>query len=229
MHALEYLWSLGEAFDAAALRRRVEERSELFERLPGLVAKAFLLDAETRRFGGFYIWRSEADAERFLESPLFAQSRAAMGEPEIRRYEIPAFVGPASETVTLPSKRLAFNHAMVYVDDVPRAVSFYAERLGFRKIEQMEGYARLEAPGGRSTLGIHQKPAGPVAQPPEIRLYFEVDDLQGFCDGLARAGVEFVQPPRAMPWGWTHAYLKDPDGHELSIYRAGEARFLPTM
>lgn len=37
------------------------------------------------------------------------------------------------------------------------------------------GYTRLEAPGGRSTLGLHQKPADGTA--PEIRLYFEVDAL----------------------------------------------------
>jgi hypothetical protein len=32
-----------------------------------------------------------------------------------------------------------------------------------------------------------------------------------------------------MPWGWTHAYLTDPEGHEISLYSAGEARFHPTM
>jgi hypothetical protein len=25
-----------------------------------------------------------------------------------------------------------------------------------------------------------------------------------------------------MPWGWRHAYLNDPDGHEISLYWAGE-------
>jgi hypothetical protein len=27
-----------------------------------------------------------------------------------------------------------------------------------------------------------------------------------------------------MPWGWTHAYLNDPDGHEVSLYWAGVKR-----
>jgi hypothetical protein len=31
-----------------------------------------------------------------------------------------------------------------------------------------------------------------------------------------------------MPWGWKHAYLSDPDGHELSLYRAGAKRFQKT-
>jgi predicted enzyme related to lactoylglutathione lyase len=227
MHALEYLWSLGERFEAAALRRRVAERAELFERLPGLVMKSFLLDEAGRRFGGFYLWRSAEDADRFLAGPLFTDACAALGTPEVRRFEVPAAVGPASETVVLPGKRLSFNHAMVYVENVPRALAFYAGRLGFRLIEEMDGYARLEAPGGRSTLGLHQKPADGRA--PEIRLYFEVDGLGELCDSLAASGTEFVQPPKAMPWGWTHAYMKDPDGHEISLYRAGEGRFRPTM
>ena len=27
-----------------------------------------------------------------------------------------------------------------------------------------------------------------------------------------------------MPWGWRHAYLNDPEGHEISLYWAGEQR-----
>ena len=35
--------------------------------------------------------------------------------------------------------------------------------------------------------------------------------------------------PRMMPWGWRHAYLNDPDGHEISIYWAGEMRMEKTV
>jgi hypothetical protein len=31
-----------------------------------------------------------------------------------------------------------------------------------------------------------------------------------------------------MPWGWRHAYLDDPDGHEVSLYWAGRKRFQKT-
>jgi hypothetical protein len=31
-----------------------------------------------------------------------------------------------------------------------------------------------------------------------------------------------------MPWGWQHAYLRDPDGHQLSLYWAGPKRFRKT-
>ena len=37
-----------------------------------------------------------------------------------------------------------------------------------------------------------------------------------------------TQPPKLMPWGWKHAYLNDPDGHEISLYWAGRKRFQKT-
>jgi hypothetical protein len=38
----------------------------------------------------------------------------------------------------------------------------------------------------------------------------------------------FTQGPQRMAWGWDHAYLTDPDGHELSLYFAGPARLRAT-
>lgn len=229
MHALLYLWDLGDRFDPEALRRRAVERGPAFEGLPGLLSKAFLLDEAGRRFGGSYIWGTREDADRFLASDLFASSKAAMGEPQIQRFEIPALVGPAAETVVLPPKRLTFNHAMIYGRDVDRSAGFYRDRLGFRLIERMDGYARLEAPGGRGTIAIHLAEADRELPRSEgIRLYFEIEEIDRFCDRLAADGVVLLQLPKEMPWGWRHAYLKDPDGHEISIYRAGEARFKAT-
>jgi len=41
--------------------------------------------------------------------------------------------------------------------------------------------------------------------------------------------VYITQMPRMMPWGWRHAYLDDPDGHELSLYWAGANRMKKTV
>jgi uncharacterized glyoxalase superfamily protein PhnB len=57
-----------------------------------------------------------------------------------------------------------------------------------------------------------------------VRLYFEVRDLDDFCQKLRRRGFVFTQSPQVMPWGWRHAYLNDPEGHEISLYWAGELR-----
>ncbi len=126
---------------------------------------------------------------------------------------------------------VAFNHAMVYVRDLAPALRFYAGLLGFKLIEQFEAhgapvYARLQSARGRSTLALHRaEPGRALPDTDGIRLYFEVKQLDKLCRDLEAAGVKFSQTPQVMPWGWKHAYLDDPDGHELSLYWAGAKRF----
>ncbi len=130
--------------------------------------------------------------------------------------------------------KLTFNHAMIYVKDVERGFRFYRDLLGFKLIEdfRFEGtpvYARMRAPGGDGTIALHQ--AGPDVSVASdgVRLYFEVPDLDGFCRKLQQKGFYITQLPRMMPWGWRHAYVNDPDGHEISLYWAGENRMKKTV
>ena len=129
-----------------------------------------------------------------------------------------------------PDGRLTFNHAMIYAKDVNRALAFYRDLLGFKLIEDFryDGrpvYARLRAPGGEGTIALHQ--AGPSASlvSEGVRLYFEVANLDDFCRKLVQRGFYITKMPRMMEWGWRHAYLNDPDGHEISLYWAGEMRW----
>jgi catechol 2,3-dioxygenase-like lactoylglutathione lyase family enzyme len=124
---------------------------------------------------------------------------------------------------------LDFNHAMVYSTDVGRALAFYRDLLGLTLLEEFRAgarpvYARLKAPGGPATLALHLVEPGQTLRTGGVRLYFEIRSLERFCKKLEAAGAKFRQPPKKMPWGWTHAYLDDPDGHEISLYRAGALR-----
>jgi len=126
--------------------------------------------------------------------------------------------------------KLNFNHAMIYVKDVERAMRFYRDLMGFKLIEDFryEGtpvYARLRAPGGDGSIALHQAGPGASLVSDGVRLYFEVRDLDDFCRKLMQKGFYITQLPRMMPWGWRHAYLNDPDGHEISLYWAGEMRW----
>src|SRR5437588_753497 len=130
--------------------------------------------------------------------------------------------------------KLDFNHAMIYARDVGRSIEFYRGRLGFKLIEDFryEGkpvYARLQAPAGVGTIALHQAAPGAPIPSEGVRLYFEIETLDDFCQKLQRAGIYFTQPPRMMPWGWRHAYLDDPDGHEISLYWAGPNRMKKTV
>ena len=124
---------------------------------------------------------------------------------------------------------LEFNHAMVYSQDIGRALGFYRDLLGFTVLEEFRGgdrivYARLKPPTGRATIALHLMAPGEKLQTGGIRLYFEIRNLEKFCQKLEAAGATFSKLPALMPWGWKHAYLDDPDGHEESLYWAGAKR-----
>ena len=141
---------------------------------------------------------------------------------------------PAKAPVPEIDGKLTFNHAMIYAKDVQRGIGFYRDLLGFKLIEDFryEGkpvYARLRAPGGDGTIALHQADPSVSISSEGVRLYFEVRDLDEFCSKLQKKGFYITQMPRMMPWGWRHAYLNDPDGHEISLYWAGENRMKKTV
>jgi|SRR5271165_6097276 len=161
--------------------------------------------------------------------------KAAQAKRPVAKKTGGAKVQPA-KAVAAPEigEKLTFNHAMLYVKDVERGMRFYHDMLGFRLIEDFryEGtavYARLRAPGGDGTIALHQAGPGVSVASEGVRLYFEIRDLDGFCHKLQQKGFYITQLPRMMPWGWRHAYLNDPDGHEISLYWAGENRMQKTV
>ncbi len=130
--------------------------------------------------------------------------------------------------------KLSFNHAMIYSTDVERGIRFYRDMMDFKLIEDFrhEGkpvYARMRAPGGDGTIALHLAAPGASVASDGVRLYFEVRELDAFCSSLQRKNFYITQMPRMMPWGWRHAYLNDPDGHEISLYWAGENRMKKTV
>ena len=142
---------------------------------------------------------------------------------------------PAAEaSVEAGGEKLTFNHAMIYSKDVERSLRFYRDLLGFKMVDefQFEGktvYARLRAPGGDGTIALHQTDAAASIASEGVRLYFEIGELDDFCRKLQAKGFYITQLPRMMPWGWRHAYLNDPDGHEISLYWAAGNRMKKTM
>ena len=156
--------------------------------------------------------------------------RAPARKAKPRTTKAPAPVAAPPET----GEKLTFNHAMIYVKDVERGTRFYHDMMGFKLIEDFryEGkpiYARLRAPGGDGTIALHLAGPGASVASEGVRLYFEVRDLDDFCRKLQQKGFYITQLPRMMPWGWRHAYLNDPDGHEISLYWAGENRMQKTV
>lgn len=115
--------------------------------------------------------------------------------------------------VTIPSSNLA------------NAVSFY-QKLGFLLIvDALPRYARFELPKGDSTFSIHHETSLPQGR--GITLYFEVENLDATVSNLRSKGIVFQLLPTDQPWLWQEAHLKDPDGNQLILYKAGKNRKNP--
>ena len=117
------------------------------------------------------------------------------------------------------------NQVTIYSAKTVETVEFF-EKLGLRRIvDSLPRYARLECPDGESTLSVN---IGDDAVPTKnIVLYFECDDLDAKVKSLKSLGLEFTQEPTDQPWLWRQAYLPDPNGNKICLFRAGENRKNP--
>ncbi len=128
------------------------------------------------------------------------------------------------------------NQVTIYSNKTIETVEFF-EKLGLKRIvDSLPRYARLECGEGGSTLSVHEveQAALPVHSPDDrlgslsyITLYFECDDLDAEYERLTALGIQFTEPPTDRPWLWREAYLKDPNGNKICLYRAGENRLNP--
>ena len=117
------------------------------------------------------------------------------------------------------------NHAVLYVRDVARSVSFYRDVLGFRVVNEMRGAAFVQAPDSTNDhdLGLFQigaEAGDSQAGRATVGLYhlaWEVDtlaELERLAGVLATNGALVG----ASDHGTTKSlYAKDPDGLEFEV------------
>jgi hydroxymethylpyrimidine/phosphomethylpyrimidine kinase len=91
---------------------------------------------------------------------------------------------------------------------------FYVEQLGLRVLMDEDGYLQIGGAGGFH-MGIE---ATERDDAPAIELNVEVGDVDADYQRLHDQGIRFEGPPRDMPWGARHAWLRDPAGNRVSLY-----------
>ncbi|MGV3540193.1 MAG: VOC family protein [Rufibacter sp.] len=117
------------------------------------------------------------------------------------------------------------NQVTVSVQNVQDAVTFY-QNLGLHLIVQSPHYARFVCPNGLATFSVHEHD-GPVP-PSKTTVYFECQNLDQHVSSLLDNGYTFDQMPKDQPWDWREAYLRDPSGNLICLYKAGEVRVNPS-
>jgi len=105
----------------------------------------------------------------------------------------------------------------VIVGDYDEAIEFFVDRLGFELVEdepalttkggRPKRWVMVRPPGAQTGLllaqadGDHQRAAVGEQFAGRVGLFLRVDDFDAQYERMLAAGVEFVEPPRAEPYG----------------------------
>ena len=119
---------------------------------------------------------------------------------------------------------MRLNQVTVGSTDLDASEGFYT-KLGLNLIVKNDHYLRFECPIGDSTFSVDLVDQVPLSE--QVVLYFESDDIDREYERMCDLGIEFEQPPTDQPWLWTEARMRDPDGHRLCLFHAGENRKHP--
>jgi lactoylglutathione lyase len=122
--------------------------------------------------------------------------------------------------------RLArLDYTVLVVEDLDRALHFYADLLGLPLSHRVESYAQLRT--GPTRLALYTREAmartlgrsltAPPPDAPGFEIGFLVEDVDAAFAELVEAGVPPVTPPTDRFWGQRTAYLRDPDGHLVEL------------
>jgi glyoxylase I family protein len=121
---------------------------------------------------------------------------------------------------------------LLQVFDMPTAVAFYRDGLGF---EMVQTSGEIDAPEGRyfhwawlrsggvelmlnTAYDAGERPASPesarVRAHADTLLYVSCDDADAFAEAVRARGLEVLEV-RTAPHGTREAHLRDPDGYAL--------------
>eukprot|EP01119_Soliformovum_irregulare_P013976 TRINITY_DN3773_c0_g3_i3.p1 TRINITY_DN3773_c0_g3~~TRINITY_DN3773_c0_g3_i3.p1 ORF type:complete len:405 (-),score=113.92 TRINITY_DN3773_c0_g3_i3:216-1430(-) len=122
------------------------------------------------------------------------------------------------------------NKVVLFVKDVAKTVDFYKRAFGF-KLKMMHPclhFAELDS--GENAVAFiselfamevlnHQmfSPADIKQNPQAVHLTFQAEDIDNTCKCVEACGGRIIVPPKLQPWGQTHAYVRDINGHLLYI------------
>ena len=120
---------------------------------------------------------------------------------------------------------MRLNQITIPSTDVARSVEFYKALGLIQIVDSVPRYVRFVCPDGDSTFSIHRVDF--ISQGEKPVVYFECDDLDATVERLERSGQAFEAKPVDQSWLWREAYLRDPDGHRICLYYAGENRLNP--
>ena len=120
---------------------------------------------------------------------------------------------------------MRLNHVTLTITDVDRSAAFYSALGLVLIVHEPPRYARFRCPDSDETLSVEV--TGEPRLPARAQLFFECSDLDRTVANLKARGLRFEQDPIDMSYLWREARLRDPDGHDIRLYYAGDNRLNP--
>jgi catechol 2,3-dioxygenase-like lactoylglutathione lyase family enzyme len=113
---------------------------------------------------------------------------------------------------------MRFNHVTLIVSDLERSKEFYRTLGLVQIVDTPPRYARFRVPEGDATVSI-EVDSEAAGRPGAAQLFFECPELDSRFAELKAKGLVFYQEPTDMFYEWREARLRDPDGHDIRLYK----------
>jgi predicted enzyme related to lactoylglutathione lyase len=110
----------------------------------------------------------------------------------------------------------------IYYKDLPRAIRFYEEILGF-ELAIDQGWSKIYHVTGSGHIGLVDESRGSHRAHPvkPVQICFRVADVDAWYAYLAEVGVDALRPPRSNQELKIRAFVfNDPEGYQIEVQSA---------
>ena len=112
----------------------------------------------------------------------------------------------------------AITRLVFYVKNIPRVADFYQRHFGFEALPQKhDDLLEIRAADGNFSLLLHQASKGHRVGQSNIKLVFDVDDLEAFKVRAEKEGLIFGKTHQGE--GYEFANARDPAKNPIQISR----------
>jgi len=115
---------------------------------------------------------------------------------------------------------MTYQGVLIAVRDMEKSKRFYRDVLGLRVTGDFGANVALSGGIFLQTLNTWKaliRTDQVVLRSNAGELYFEEEDLPGFCDRLEALDIQYVHPPIEHRWGQRAVRFYDPDGHIIEV------------
>ena len=111
---------------------------------------------------------------------------------------------------------MPLNRIILYAKDMEQTVAFYERHFGYKASREAgDRIVELVASDGGANLMIHQAGRAQKAGQSQVKLVFDVEDVEAFCAECAKSGLVFSAVHKGE--GYVFANARDPSKNAISV------------